>query len=276
MPAPDRHVGPVVVGVVDDRPSVVLYGLDEAARLGAPVRLVHCYAALAGDLYFGPDPDETVRAAATEVLARAREVVDESGHELHVEYVLVRGEPGPCLVQEATTARVVVVGAADGVGWLEWMVGGDLSGHLALRAACLVVVVPSAERPEAPSGGVVLASDGDASTAGPLRYGLAQAGLRGESLHVLHAAGETTSQRSGAVPSDAPAAAVDVEPSHLRVDEVDACLEATENASLLVVRRPHGHGLAFALTRPVAVLVLPAARCPVAIVPDDYGSASAH
>jgi nucleotide-binding universal stress UspA family protein len=53
--------------------------------------------------------------------------------------------------------------------------------------------------------------------------------------------------------------------------EVDAtCIGATKLANLVVVGRPHGHGVPLSISRPVAVAVIKEANCPVAVVPSDY------
>jgi nucleotide-binding universal stress UspA family protein len=280
MDSPDRRHGPVVVGIVDDQSSVLLYALGEAARLHTTVRVVHCYAGLAGDAYFAQESPDPLHAAGAAVLTRARAVVQDVEHAVHVEYVLLRGDPGTGLLDEAERAQVVVLGADD-AGWLEWMLGGDVSGHLALAAPCPVVVVPRALRMEAPVTGVVVTLDGDTSADGPLRYGFEQAGRRDERLHVLHAAPVATTEADVAsltarVHHDvarwgALMPSVSVQVGLASGDAVEACLAATSNASLLVIGRPHGEARSFALARPVAVLVLRKARCPVVIVPADYG-----
>jgi nucleotide-binding universal stress UspA family protein len=194
MPTTSPHV---VAGVSGDQPSVVLYALHEAARLDTSLRIVHCGETLAGS------------SVSTEILDRARLVVEGSGLDVAVDYLAEVGDARLCLEAQARTARALVLGA-DHVAWLQQMLGGEVSGHLALSAACPVVVVPHALPALEPADGVVVT--------------------------------------------------------------LEVCNEATARASLLVIGRPHGNGHSFALTRPVAMLVLRQARCPVAIVPTDHGS----
>lgn len=272
---------PVVVGVSVDQPSVLLYALREAARLRTTVRVVHCYAALAGDVYVGSDSHEAMRAAGAEVLTQARKIVEASDPSAEVEYILERGDPGACLVDEAKEAHVMVVGADD-ASWLERMLGGNVSGHLALHAACPVVVVPQSSDGNGRTDGVIVTLDGDTSSAGPLRYGFEQADFRTEELHVLHATPVATTAQDTAVLTakvesevarwSAMSPNVQVRFSVTTGDVRDECIRATSRASLLVIGRPHGHAMSFALTRPLALVVLREARCPVAIVPADYGS----
>lgn len=276
---------PVIAGVSEDQPSVILHALREAVRLGASLRIVHCDATTAGDLHVSCDPHEDMRSAGEAILAAARHSVERSCLSTHVEYVLAHGDPGTCLVEESADACVVVVGADDAT-WLERMLGGDVSGHVALNAGCPVVVVPRRLSSSDQADGVVVTLDGDTSSAGPLRYGFEQADYRVEELHVLHATPPATSEADTAsivahVTSEvarwnAQAPNVRVTLSLTNGDALAECVAATTRASLLVIGRPHGQAHSFALTRPVAMLVLREARCPVAIVPADYGSLPVH
>lgn len=258
---------PVIVGVSENQPSVVEYGLREAARLKTSLRVVHCSA----DLSAG-------RGAG--VLQQARAVVDASQVAVDVDYLLEHGDPATLLIDHARGASALVIGADD-VVWTERVLGGKVSGILALSAGCPVTVVPRGLG-EASSSGVAVTLDGDTSTAGPLRYGFEQAGFRSEELHVLHATPAATTADDTAV--IAARVQREVERSHQIAPDVHArlslangdslqeCINATTSASLLVIGRPHGHGHRFALTRPVAMLVLREARCAVVIVPSGYGA----
>lgn len=276
---------PVVAGVSEDQPSVVRYAMAEASRLDTSVRVVHCYREHAGDVYIGSDRDEPMRAAGEAVLDAARRVVDEADAGQDVEYVLERGDPGSLLLRASEWAQVVVVGA-DETHWLERMLGGDVSGHLALQAACPVVVVPRELRDADLVDRVVVTLDGDTSASGPLRYGFELADFRTELLHVMHATPAATTAADTSVITarvseevalwNELTPAVRVQLSLTNGDSLEECIGATVFASLLVIGRPHGGSPLFALTRPVAMLVLREARCPVAIVPADYGSATSH
>lgn len=259
---------PVVAGLSSDQPAVIGYTLLEAERLGTSVRLVHCHVASAS-------------MGARSVLGGAREAVQELGSSVDVAYSLHRGEAGASLIAEAAQAAVVVVGARD-ESWLERMLGGDLTGRLVAGATCPVVIIPAVLPAECRTGGVVVTLDGDTSAAGPLRYGFEQADLRGEGLHVLHAAPVGTSKDDTEALIDKVTAEVarwnavtPTVPTRLSLTSGDAlteCVLATAQASLLVIGRPHGHSPLFALARPVALRVLREAQCPVAIVPARYGA----
>lgn len=259
---------PIVVGVSGDQPSVLSQGVHEAERLKTSLRVVHC----CSDPRAGPD---------AVVLARARRIVDSSPVAVAVDYVLDQGDPAALLVGHARDAAALVIGADD-VVWTEQILGGKVSGIVAVRAACPVTVVPSRVG-EGSSGGVVVTLDGDTSTAGPLRYGFEQARFRSEELHVLHAPPvATTSADTVAIAARVRreverfhqiAPDVQARLSLTSGDSLDAHIRATGSASLLVIGRPHGRGSTFALARPVAMLVLREARCAVVVVPSGYGGA---
>lgn len=281
------HDGPVVAGVAGvaaDESAVVRYALREAARLNTRVRVMHCYAEAADGVHLGPDPHGAMRVAGSKILDQARLVVEAHGRDADVEYVLEHGDPTALLLEAAEDAQAIVVGADDGT-WVERMLGAGVSGQLALRAACPVVVVPQGRPGEGPVGGVVVILDGGTVSAGPLRYGFEQADSRVEDLHVLHAVPVATTEADTA--SLTAKVARDVAQWNLLIPGVRAqlslttggadheCVEATADASLLVIGRPHGHTYSFALSRPVAMLLLGEARCPVAIVPAVHRSSAA-
>lgn len=259
--------GPVIVGVSGDQPSVITYGAREAARLRTSLRVVHC----STDLTAGAD---------AVVLAQSRAVVDGLQVAVDVDYVLEQGDPGLLLVDHARSAAALVIGVDD-AEWTERVLGGKVSSVLALSAACPVTVVPWQLGED--SSGVIVTLDGDTSTVGPLRYGFEQADSRSEELHVLHATPVGTTADDTAVFTARVQREVErfhqIAPdvrarlSLTSGDSLEECIKATANASLLVIGRPHGRGHMFALTRPVAMLVLREARCAVVIVPSGYSAA---
>ncbi|KQX75861.1 MULTISPECIES: universal stress protein [Aeromicrobium] len=272
---------PVLVGVADKQPAAVAYAVAEAVRLRRPLRVVHCWAlpSPASAFYVGSETLGAMRVEGQEVLDAAAAVVADSGVDLEVEYVMTDGSPVDVLSEAATRAAALVLGSDD-VPWFDRFLGGEMSGHLARTAACPVVVVPERNVPGTGTGGVVVTVDGDTSAAGPLRYAFEQADARQEALHVLHAAPEATLRE-------------DFQNHHANVAEivagwkeqypdvsvfrsttdgapVDECIQATAEASLVVIGRHHGHSTPFAKARPIALTVLRKAQCPVAVVPLDY------
>lgn len=277
---------PVVVGVSSKQATVVRYALAEAARLKTSLRVVHCYAlpAQAAEFYVGGDVLDTFRIAGESVIEEARELIEDEHPGTDVSYVLANGMPGAILLAESVDAQAIVLGADD-VPWFDRMVGGEVSGQLARKASCPVVVVPAVDEPGvgrfgSQRRGVVVTIDGDTSASSPLRYGFEQADIRGEILHVLHAAPAATLQddfdNHRANVAEVLAGWAELYPD-VRVlssltsgDPIETCIAATEHASLVVVGRPHSHTVLFALARPLALQVLRQANCPVAVVPTDY------
>lgn len=267
-PPPDASRAPVVAGLSQDQPGVVRFALGEAERLKTSVRFVHCH-------------DGPADAAATTVLDRAREVVQETYSAVDVAYALHEGDAGSNLIDEAVQAATVIVGTHD-VTWLQRMFGGDVTGRLVASVSCPVVVVAGAFAADRGIHGVVVTLDGDTSAVGPLRYGFEQAEFRDESLHVLHATPVATSVAdtemliakvtAEVARCNARTPSVETRLSLTNGHALAECLLPTAHASLLVIGRPHGNSHVFALARPVAMLVLREARCPVAIVPAHYGA----
>jgi nucleotide-binding universal stress UspA family protein len=275
---------PVVVGISSKQATVVSYALAEAARLKTSLRVVHCYAlpAQAAEFYVGGDVLDTFRIAGETVIEDARQLIEDEGAQVEVAYVLANGLPGAVLLAESMDAQAIVLGADD-IPWYDRMVGGEVSGHLARKAACPVLVVPEVDQLSDQRGGVVVTIDGDTSALSPLRYGFEQADIRGETLHVLHAAPAATLQddfdNHRANVAEILAGWAELYPD-VRVlssltsgDPVETCLAATEHASLVVIGRPHSHTVVFALARPLAMQVLRQAHCPVAVVASDYRGA---
>jgi nucleotide-binding universal stress UspA family protein len=278
------HHFPVLVGIADKQPDAVIYAIAEAERLKRPLRVVHCWVlpTPAAAMYVGSRTLGEMRVDGQVVLDDARAIVDELGGGLEAEYLMGEGSPLDVLAEQAKQAAVLVLGSDD-VPWYDRLLGGEISGYLARMAACPVVVVPERNAPGTGVGGVVVTIDGDTSAEGPLRYAFEQADARHEALHVLHAAPGAT-LRTDFQNHHANVAEIiagwqeiypDVEILRSTTDgaPVDECIEATAEASLVVIGRHHGHSTPFPQVRPIAMTVLRKAQCPVAVVPLDYGQA---
>lgn len=137
--------GPVVVGV-DGSPiseRAVAVAFDEAARLGAPLLAVHSwmdtepYSAVdrARGRFEGDDEVNEQRLLA-ERLAGWQETYPD----VAVERVVVRDRPRRQLLDQAKTARLVVVGSR-GRGGFRGILLGSTSQALVHHAACPVMVV---------------------------------------------------------------------------------------------------------------------------------------
>jgi nucleotide-binding universal stress UspA family protein len=278
-------IKPVVVGIADKQPTALRFAVREAARVGAPLRVVHAMVlpAQAAEFYVGVDAFAGLREAGQTILDDARHVVELERATTPVSYVLSNGPAVEDLQRESAEAHVVVVGADD-ISWYERMLGGAVATYLTRHATSAVVVVPEIDYPAAHPGGVVLTLDGDTSASGPLRFALEQADATHRTLHVLHSTppatltsdmeairanlGEVLAGWSETYPD------VEVITEFVFGEKIaQSVAEATERAELVVVGRPHSTTTPFALARPLAQQVVRRARCPVAVVPADYAGA---
>ena len=275
----------VVVGIADKQPTALRVALREAHRQGTGLRVVHsaglpvqASASFAGPVA-GVGVFEELREAGQQILDDARHYIEQEVTPVPVTYVLTTSAPIEALEREAATASTLVIGA-DSIAWPDRLLGGAIASHVALHAACPVIVVPERAYPTPLTGGVVIALDGDTPARGPLQFAFEQAAARDHALHVLHAIPPGTTRPDAeairANIGEVLAGWSEVHPSvrvllSFPIDEADdACLRATERSELVVVGRPHRHALPFALARPLAAEVLKHAHCPVAVVPDDY------
>jgi nucleotide-binding universal stress UspA family protein len=275
---------PVVVGIGDKQPTALRFALREAHRRGAELRVVHsaglpvdAAASNAGTQVF-----DELREAGQTVLDDAKHFIEQEITPVNVSYVLTTAAPIGALEAEANEGSIVVVGVDD-ISWPDRLLGGAITSHIALHAESPVVVVPERSYPTPLDGGVVIALDGDTPAKGPLRFAFEQSGTHGNLLHVLHAIPPgTTRPDSEAIRANVGeilAGWYETYPEvrvmlNFPIDEADdACIRATEHSELVVVGRPHRHGLPFTLARPLAAEVLKNAHCPVAVVPADYRGA---
>lgn len=274
----------VVVGVGDKQPTALRFALREAHRKGTGLRIVHSAGlpAQAAAAYAGAEVYEELREAGQKVLDDARHFIQQENSPVEVTYVLTAAAPIEALENEAREASTVVIGT-DNITWPDRIFGGAVATHIALHAPCPVIVVPERAYPTPLSGGVVIALDGDTPARGPLHFAFEQADANGDVLHVLHAIPLGTTR------TDAESIRANIKEilfgwsdryPQVRVllnfpldDADEACIRATEHSELVVIGRPHRHGLPFALARPLAAEVLKHAHCPVAVVPADYRGA---
>ncbi|MEU3983353.1 universal stress protein [Streptomyces sp. NPDC026672] len=277
---------PLVVGVDGSEPSLraVDWAADEAALLGAPLRIVYASlweryegAALAREIN---TPSEHV--GAEDILALAAHRARRHHADLPVSTVSVPEEPEYVLVREGHGATAVVVGTR-GRGGLAELLLGSVSLTVATAADCPVVVVRGGDGGRAADGrhGRVVVGASDTPTAA-VRLAHDEARRRGavldavrawrcpthdtadlplvtgeaERLHEERAAKQLEAALAGA-PAD-----VELRPRTAEGPARRVLLAASRDADLLVVgRRRPGH-----LGR-VAHTLLHHADCPVVVVP---------
>ena len=272
----------VVIGIGDKQPTALRFALAEAHRRGTALRVVHSSPVPAEAFYVSADVLGEFREAGQKVLDDAQHFIDQEVSPVRTTYALTTAAPIEALEAAALEASTLVIGA-DNISWPDRLLGGAIASHVALHAACPVIVVPERSYPTPLGGGVVIALDGDTPATGPLRFAFEQADARGDELHVLHAIppGTTRSDAEGirANIGGVLAGWSDSYPG-VRVllsfpaDEADdACVRATERSDLVVMGRPHRHSLPLPLARPLAAQVLRYAHGPVAVVPAEYRGA---
>lgn len=274
---------PVVVGIAGEQVAVVRWAVAEAERLHRPLRVVHSWAmsSISAEAYVMADTTTAMRSGAEQVLNQARDLVDRLSSTVDAEFVVEYGSTANVLIQESRDAVSLVVGSDD-ASWVGRLLGGELSAHIGRAGRCPVVVVPERLEPGTGGGGVVVAIGGETSAAGPLRYAFEQADSRGVRMLVLHSvpASLTSAQLTQHRVDVAEVIAgwqeqfpgVQVDRRTVEGSTVDGCIDATGQAALLILGHHHGRTGPSDVLHPVASAVLRGARCPVAMVPLDYGT----
>lgn len=284
---------PLVVGVdgSDSSLAALDWAVDEAARHGVPLRLVH---ASLWERYEGRVPSFSRERPPGEVLAQhiiasGAERARLRRPEVKVSSDVLPEDPVSALLSAGHDAWSVVVGSR-GRGELTGLTLGSVGLGVASRAACPVVVVRGGERNRHGAFGRVVVGVGDLPHClGAVRFALREAGVRGATLHAVRAwrrpasgdaaartADDGTSahqERASATLDEALIQAVQEQPD---IDVIrtpvegpprQVLLEASADADLIVVGalRRHGHpGLQLGR---VAHTLLHHAPCPVAVVP---------
>ncbi|WP_340540626.1 universal stress protein [Nocardioides sp. GXZ039] len=292
-PLRDQPVADVVVGVDGSPASVnaVRYGLREAKRLGARLRVVHVTPEYETFAYPFVIPDvellDTGRAIVKDVCERAD--APDSGVEIDV--VVRRGPRVATLNGLARNASILVVGA-DRQSMPARIITGNITAGVAASSAAPVVVVPETWRAEEASKGKVLVGmKAGAQGHELLGEGFTLADARDARLVLLHAwklpsgyddvvsdpvsvADWETRARGEmsdlAVDWEAafPAVPVDLQVAHDQA--AHALIEASRTADELVLAR-RARGITAALhLGATARAVLRGAQCPVRIVPPGH------
>jgi nucleotide-binding universal stress UspA family protein len=286
---------PVVVGVDGSAPNLLAvdWAVDEAARLGLSLRLVHAFVprrdqrapARTGD----PEPpsarileDDIVTVTA----ARARR----RDPDVKVDAEAVPGDVLPVLMEESRHASALVIGAR-GLGELTGLLLGSVGQALAARARCPVIVVRGDDAGLAGRHERVLLGAGDPDTSGEaVRFAFREAEARDCTLDIVRAwkrPARKAADRSRQVPEavrlhEAQASALldtllrDVVLDHPRVRVRTTTVEGSARsqlvrrsaaADLVIVGARRGrHPLGLWPGR-TAQALLHHAKCPVAVVP---------
>ncbi|MEV5548560.1 universal stress protein [Streptomyces sp. NPDC052309] len=285
---------PLVVGVDGSEPSLhaVDWAVDEAARRGLPLRLVH---ASLWERYEGSRPSLDTDTSADEAMvqriaASCAERARRRNPEVKVSSDVLPEDAVSALLRAAHASFALVTGSR-GRGEIAGLLLGSVSLTVAARAVCPVIVVRGGERNRQGSFGRVVVGVGDPTQgSAAVRYAFDEAEARGCALHAIrswcHAAHKETDhplvadntagaheERASALLTDALRDAVRDHPqvdAHRHVVEGPAhkvLLEASADADLVVVGslRRHTH-FGRQLGR-IAHVLLHHAECPVAVVP---------
>jgi nucleotide-binding universal stress UspA family protein len=191
----DPPAAAVVVGVDGGEPALaaVRWGAEEAARRGAPLRIVHAAPYLGRRLEPGAVPPELRRARRITAAAYTRARHAAAG--VHAVTEVVPGNPGQVLVDAAGSAQLVVLGIAT-TGAADELVHAPVAQRVAARSRTPVVVVPRPHGPvpaERPVTAVLGLGDPDDDEP-VVRWAADQARRTGTSLTVL----QPRTRRSGA------------------------------------------------------------------------------
>ncbi|MET8453948.1 universal stress protein [Streptomyces sp. NPDC005209] len=285
---------PLVVGVDGSESSLtaVDWAVDEAARHGLPLHLVH---ASLWETYEGVKPSFSTDRPAEEIMAEhivasCVERARRRNAEVEVTGRALPEDAVSALLRSGPEAYALVTGSR-GRGKVAGMLLGSVSLAVAARAVCPVIVIRGAEPNRRGAFGRIVVGVGDASGgAGAVRFAVREAEVRDCALaavrawrnpsqepvdHMLIAddAARLREERASTSLDDAVREAVREHPQvdvHRRPVEGPAhrvLLKASAEADLIVVgaQRRHGHfGLQLGT---VAHALLHHSECPVAIVP---------
>ncbi|MFI1354451.1 universal stress protein [Streptomyces sp. NPDC020898] len=182
---------PLVVGVdgSDVSLAAVDWAVDEAARRGVPLRLVH---ASLWERYEGAPPWHGVeqpseRVLAEHVVASAAERAARRNPEVKVSTGIVMEEPADALLREGNNASALVTGSR-GRGELKGMLLGSVGLAVAARAHCPVIVVRGDKAALAGTHERILLGPGDPATSGEaVRFAFREAEARACTLDVVRA-----------------------------------------------------------------------------------------
>jgi len=291
---------PLVVGVDGSAPSLLAvdWAVDEAARLGLSIRLVHAFVpereqdapARTGD----PEPSSQ-RVPAEDVVTVAAARARRRDPDVKADAEAVPGDVLPVLMAESRHVSALVIGAR-GLGELTGLLLGSVGQALAARARCPVIVVRGDEAGLAGRHERILLGAGDPDTSGEaVRFAFREAEARGCTLDIVRAwkrPARKAADRSRQVPEaarrrEAQASALldtllrDVVLDHPRVRVRTTTVEGSARsqlvrrsaaADLVIVGARRGrHPLGLRPGR-TAQALLHHAKCPVAVVPLPGGS----
>ncbi|MBK3576432.1 universal stress protein [Streptomyces sp. MBT65] len=287
---------PLIVGVDGSAPSLLAidWAVDEAARLGLPLRLVHAF--IPEELDQGA-PTRTAdseplseRRSPEDVVASAAARARRRGPDVKVDSEAVPGDVLSVLLAEDRHASALVTGSR-GLGELMGLLLGSVGPALAVRAHCPVIVVRGDKAGLAGCHERILLGAGDPGTSGEaVRFAFREAEARGCVLDIVRAwrrpARETVDHSCPAAEAvrrhEARASALldtllrDVVLDHPRVRVRSTTVEGSARtqlvkrsaaADLVIIGARRGRSPLGVRTARIAHALLHHAQCPVVVVP---------
>ncbi len=256
---------PVVVGV-DDRPSsrVALdWAIEEAVRRSRRLHVLHAHE---------DSPGARHCAALSAAAAHARSVA----RTIEVSTELTSLRPAPALVDASLRSECLVVGAR-GRAPLAGVLLGTTSLEVSAHAVCPVVVVRQYPEVGVRRPGVVVGADGSELSTKAIGYAFGEASARMLPLTVVQVWSSDLDDAARSGQADALAAEqvagwgedypdVTVRRHVLRGHPVQALVDHSRGAELLVVGSRGRGGLTGLLLGSVSQGVIQHAHCPVAVV----------
>ncbi|MFF4622688.1 universal stress protein [Nonomuraea jabiensis] len=270
----------IIVGVDGSATSqaAVQWAACDALRMRLPLRIVHAVAPSTGQIgeYASPDLADTLLRRGRRILSEAEAFVQERCPAVEVTMQQVEGTAAAALCELAKEATEIVVGRY-GLGGFDGLMPGSVSVDVAGHADCPVVVVGGELRPVYEE--VVVGVNSSPVCEPALAYALDQARLRRATLRIVHAStpeaacdmDEVRAAQHQVVQDRLDAfrkeyAQVTIVEDVRSAQPVEALVEASERADLLVVGS-HGLGtVGSRLFSSVSRGVLFHACCPIAAV----------
>ncbi|WP_062348786.1 universal stress protein [Herbidospora yilanensis] len=275
----------VTVGVDGSETALaaVEWAADDAARRGAWLRIVHVVDRSPYELAASPELDAALSEVACRIMSGAEKTARARRPGLPTRLENIEGRPADVLRGLADESAGLVLGSR-GMGRTAGSILGSVSMQVAGHSTGPVIIVP--DRPRRRVGEIVVGLDDTADCHRPISYAFEKADLHGAEIRALHAWSLPTHSYAPAIDYDLntvragqravatsrlarfrtryPALPVsdDLRSAH----PVEALVEASREADLVVVGA-HGRGRADSIVMgSVSRRVLRHARCPIAVV----------
>jgi nucleotide-binding universal stress UspA family protein len=182
---------PLIVGVDGSEASLaaVDWAVDEAARLGLPLQLVHAFLweRYEGAMALRGQERPSAQVLAEHIVASAAERARRRNPDVKVSTGILASEPADALLSEGNNASLLVTGSR-GRGGLRGLLLGSVGLAVAARAHCPVTVVRGDSAGLAGTHERILLGAGNPDTSGDaVRFAFREAEARACTLDVVRA-----------------------------------------------------------------------------------------